>query len=62
MSIDREIRYKVKIDLIEKRIDELEEWLNIPIDDFILDEKTKLAAYKAFQEIVKPSMDIIAMI
>ena len=58
MQVDRLKRYKDKLDLIDKRIDELIEWKG----DFLLDEKSKLASYKAFQEIVEASMDIIAML
>lgn len=58
MDIDRLKRYKEKLDLIEKRLDELIEWK----ESFLSDEKSKLASYKAFQEIVEASMDVIAMI
>lgn len=58
MQVDRLKRYKDKLDLIAKRIDELIEWK----EDFLLNEKSKLASYKAFQEIVEASMDIIAML
>lgn len=58
MQVERLKRYKDKLDLIEKRIDELIEWKG----DFLSDEKSKLASYKAFQEVVEASMDIIAML
>lgn len=58
MQVGRLKRYKDKLDLIEKRIDELNEWKG----DYLSDEKSKLASYKAFQEIVEASMDIIAML
>lgn len=58
MDTKRLKRYKEKLDLIEKRLDELTEWK----ESFLSDEKSKLASYKAFQEIVEASMDIIAMI
>ncbi len=55
-------RYREKILHIERRISQIEEWtLNYTDEDFIRDEKTKLAVYKAFQEIVESIMDIIAM-
>ncbi len=61
MDTDRLNRYKEKIDIIEKRIQEAEEWSNISSDKFVQDERTKLATYKAFQEIAESCMDIIAM-
>jgi len=61
MNTDRLNRYKEKIDIIEKRIQEVEEWSDISSDEFLLDERTKLATYKAFQELAESCMDIIAM-
>lgn len=61
MDTDRLNRYKEKIDIIEKRIQEAEEWSDISSDKFVQDERTKLATYKAFQEIAESCMDIIAM-
>jgi len=57
MEKERLKRYKEKLDLINTRKDELGEWS----DDFFSDEKTKLASYKAFQEIAEAVFDIIAM-
>ena len=61
MDEDRIRRYWDKINLISKRSDEIREWIDISPEDFVKDEKTKLATYKAFQEIVEACMDIIAM-
>jgi uncharacterized protein YutE (UPF0331/DUF86 family) len=61
MDSERRNRYKDKIDLIEKRIQEIEEWTHISSEEFIEDERTKLATYKAFQELAESCMDIIAM-
>ena len=61
MDEDRLRRYWDKINLISKRNDEIRAWTAIHPEDFIEDEKTKLATYKAFQEIVEACMDIIAM-
>ncbi|MFQ6062517.1 MAG: DUF86 domain-containing protein, partial [Methanosarcinales archaeon] len=48
---------------ISKRVFEIKEWNgDYSIDSFIADERTKLATYKAFQEIVDAIMDIAAMI
>jgi uncharacterized protein YutE (UPF0331/DUF86 family) len=61
MDSERRNRYKDKIDLIEKRTQEIEEWTHISSEEFIEDERTKLATYKAFQELAESCMDIIAM-
>jgi len=52
-----------KLSLAIRRIDLIDKWIEEkPIHDLIRDEKTKLAIYKAFQEVVEALMDIIAMI
>ncbi len=61
MDEKRVKRYGDKVNLIVKRIDEISEWVDTSLEDFLDDEKTKLATYKAFQEIAEASMDIIAM-
>lgn len=61
MEIERIKRYKDKMDLIEERINDLNEWLTVSFEIFMKDKKLRLASYKAFQEIVEASMDIIAM-
>lgn len=61
MDIERSDRYKDKLELIEKRLREIEEWTDISSEKFIHDEKTKLATYKAFQELAESCMDIVAM-
>lgn len=58
MDIDRLKRYKDKIEHAEKRMNEINEW----IDEFEDSEKTMLACYKAFEEVVECCMDILAMI
>lgn len=56
-------RYMDKISVAIGRIDLIDEWIEEkPIHDLVQDEKTKLATYKAFQEVVEALMDIIAMI
>ena len=62
MDEERLKRYGSKIELILNRSDEIKEWTSIGPEDFIKDEKTKLATYKAFQEAVEASMNIIAML
>lgn len=61
MDEDRLRRYWDKINLISKRRNQIREWTAIRSEDFIKDEKTKLATYKAFQEIAEACMDIVAM-
>lgn len=47
-------RYREKIIHMEERTSLINEWVsNYSDEDFISDEKTKLAVYKAFQEIVE---------
>lgn len=58
MEKDRIKRYKDKIDLASKRIEQIEEWK----DQFLENEKSALACYKAYQEIVEAVMDIVAML
>ena len=53
-------RYRDKLNIIVLRMEQVYEWMGSE-DDFKKDEKTKLAIYKAFQEIVEAVMDIIAM-
>ena len=50
-------RYKDKLSVLRKRSGEIEEWK----DDFHGEERTKLACYKAFQEIAESAMDMLAM-
>ncbi|KYK33039.1 MAG: hypothetical protein AYK18_05135 [Theionarchaea archaeon DG-70] len=62
MDEDRLKRYWDKINLVSRRSNEIKRWTAMQPDDFITDEKTKLATYKAFQEIVEACMDMVAMI
>ncbi|RLI15527.1 DUF86 domain-containing protein [Candidatus Bathyarchaeota archaeon] len=54
--MNRRMRYLDKLRHIDKRISNIRRWL-----PELGDEKTKLAIYKAFQEIVEAIFDIIAM-
>ena len=48
--------------MVFKRAGQVEEWLaNVSEDEFLEDDKTKLAVYKAFQEAVEASLDLVAM-
>lgn len=53
---NRKKRYKEKIEFAEKRLMEVEEWIN---DE---SEKGKLSSYKAFQESAEAIFDFIAML
>jgi len=61
MEKERLLRYKDKLNLMQKRSQEIEEWTDLSSTAFVKDEKTKLATYKAFQELVEGCMDVIAM-
>lgn len=63
MEENRLKRYRDKLNIIRKRKKEIKEWIKgFSVENFLTDEKTKLAVYKAFQEIVEAEMDILAMI
>lgn len=57
MEEGRRKRYAEKAELIMKRAEEIERWKS----GFFIEERDRLAVYKAFQEIVEACMDIIAM-
>ena len=62
ISIERACRYKDKLDLLFKRAGQAEKWLaDASAQDFLQDEKTMLASYKAFQEAARASRDLVAM-
>jgi uncharacterized protein YutE (UPF0331/DUF86 family) len=58
MEEERKKRYIEKIQHVRRRIEEFNEWKH----EFFFDEKTRLACYKALQEIIDGCMDIVAMI
>lgn len=61
-TIERANRYKDKLNLIYERSEDIDEWTSgYDAPDFISDKKTRLAVYKAFQELIEASFDIIAM-
>jgi uncharacterized protein YutE (UPF0331/DUF86 family) len=48
--------------MVFKRLGQVQEWLaDVSEDEFLEDDKTKLAVYKAFQEAVEASLDLVAM-
>ena len=61
MEIERAKRYRDKLNLILERTADIEDWTSIEISDFISDKKTRLAVYKAFQELLEAALDIVAM-
>jgi uncharacterized protein YutE (UPF0331/DUF86 family) len=62
MNIERAKRYKDKLNLILGRIEDVESWTaNYDAEEFTSDKKTMLAVYKAVQEIIEASLDIVAM-
>lgn len=62
MDTSRAKRYKDKINIIIKRCGQIEEWQQeLDLPKASENEKTKLAIYKAFQEVVEASMDVVAM-
>jgi uncharacterized protein YutE (UPF0331/DUF86 family) len=62
ITAERFGRYKDKLDIVFKRAGQAQRWLDeISPDDFLEDDKTKLASYKAFQEAVEACLDLVAM-
>ena len=55
-------RYVDKIEHIEERIEDIRTWLHELEDISEIDKKTRLAVYKAIQEVAEASTDIVAMI
>ncbi len=63
MEVERIRRYRDKINIILKRNEQINAWTSeYSAEDFLSDEKTMLATYKAFQDIVEACMDMIAML
>jgi uncharacterized protein YutE (UPF0331/DUF86 family) len=56
LIVERKVRYLDKLAHIDRRISNIESWL--PLSN---EERTRLAIYKAFQEIVEALFDIISM-
>ncbi|MBN1234901.1 MAG: DUF86 domain-containing protein [Methanotrichaceae archaeon] len=62
ITMERSGRYKDKLDTVFKRAGQVQEWLEqTSPEDFLEDDKTKLASYKAFQEAVEACLDLVAM-
>jgi len=62
MDSERLRRYIDKIEHIEERIGDIRAWLCEIEDVRGIDKKTRLAVYKAVQEVVEASTDVVAMI
>jgi len=54
--MERKMRYLDKLAHVDRRVYDIESWL-----PFSSEERTKLAIYKAFQEIVEALFDMVAM-
>lgn len=62
ITAERSGRYKDNLDIVFKRAGQAQRWVGeISPDDFLEDDKTKLASYKAFQEAVEACLDLVAM-
>jgi len=62
ITAKRACRYKEKLDMVFKRAGQVQEWMwEVSEEEFLEDDKTKLAIYKAFQEAVEASLDLVAM-
>lgn len=62
MDVERAKRYREKLALLQERQDDIATWISdVSTDEFTQDKKLRLATYKAFQEIVESSMDIVSM-
>jgi len=62
MKKERLARYIAKLELLDERLGDVEEWaFGLSFREFEKDKKTKLATYKAFQEAVEACADICAM-
>jgi len=62
VDIERAKRYREKLNLILERMADIEDWIPFDISDFISDKRTRLATYKAFQELIEASFDVAAMV
>ncbi len=62
MEKERVRRYIDKIDHIKERSEDINRWMRETDTKENIDKKTRLAIYKAMQEIVEASTDILAMI
>lgn len=63
MEKDRMKRYLTKLELIEERTGNIEDWTaGLDKESFNQDQRNVLAVYKAMQEIVEAAMDLSAMV
>ncbi|MGQ9722955.1 MAG: type VII toxin-antitoxin system HepT family RNase toxin [Candidatus Jordarchaeum sp.] len=60
---ERKESYLRKIQSIQENIKSVKEWLvETTLEKFLGDKKTRLAVFKAFQEVVETCMDLAAML
>jgi len=63
MDIERGKRYRDKLSLVEERHQDVGGWTSdVSAQEFDEDKKLHLATYKAFQEMVEASMDVVSML
>jgi uncharacterized protein YutE (UPF0331/DUF86 family) len=62
MDEERAKRYEEKLNFVSERMEDIESWLPERTEEFLLDKKTRLAVYKAFQEAVETCLDVVAML
>ena len=63
LGSERLKRYLSKFELIEERTLDLNEWMQgLSSDAFEKDKKTRLASFKAMQEIAEASFDVCSML
>ncbi|MFO8133289.1 MAG: HepT-like ribonuclease domain-containing protein [Thermoplasmatota archaeon] len=62
MDVARAKRYRDKLALLQERQDDIATWMSdVSTYEFTQDKKLRLASYKAFQEMVEASMDLVSM-
>ncbi|MEM2959365.1 MAG: DUF86 domain-containing protein, partial [Candidatus Jordarchaeaceae archaeon] len=60
---ERKESYLRKIQSIQENIKSVKEWLaETTLEKFLGDKKTRLAVFKAFQEVVETCMDLVAIL
>lgn len=59
MESERLKRYKEKLGLITERLADVSEW--VAGAEIMSDKRTRLAVYKAFQELAEAAFDVVAM-
>lgn len=59
---ERKNRYYEKLEKVEVRATDIERWMEgVDASEFVKDKKSRLAVYKAYQELVEAITDVCAM-